>query len=482
MIKKITLAIITTILFTTTVAFASSDNILKTGFADIVEPIMPAVVNISTTYKDNHELDRYVQLFQRFGLFPGLEGEDPFGMLPGIQGEEKPDLPKRISLGSGFIIDPAGYIVTNYHVIEETGEITVKLNNDKQLKAKIIGVDPKTDLALLKVEDGAPLPFVKFGDSDKIRVGDWVIAIGNSFGLGNSVTAGIVSARARDIDKEGLVDDFIQTDAAINQGNSGGLMLNIEGEVVGVNTAIFSRSGDNAGIGFAIPATTAKVIIDQLQKTGKIKRGWLGVSVQPITPDMLEGFGLKEAKGSIIAEISKDSPAQKAGLHKGDIILQLGGKDITTTKKLQKIVAEAEIGKSLDVVILRKNKKTTLPVIIEALQEMTSSYETKPLSAEEPLEIVSGVVVQQLNQKTREILHLNVSVGGVIVKDLKRHSPWARKGLYKHDIIMECNQTPVTTPLELKQMIVEAQKTGKQHVVLLVLRKNKTFFISMPVK
>ncbi|HJS32758.1 MAG TPA: Do family serine endopeptidase, partial [Alphaproteobacteria bacterium] len=314
------------------------------GFADLAERLLPAVVNISTTQTVRQDRN------QQQGPQQGPQGERRRGpevpqFPPGSPFEEffreffdrqgRPDAPPRRtqSLGSGFVIDSTGYVVTNNHVIAEADEIKVILHDDTQLAAKVIGRDPKTDLAVLKVEPSKPLTAVKFGNSDQTRVGDWVVAIGNPFGLGGTVTAGIVSARARDINA-GPYDDFIQTDASINRGNSGGPMFNLAGEIIGINTAIYSPSGGSVGIGFAIPANLAKPVIDQLRVSGKVRRGWLGVQIQSVTDEIAESLGLNKARGALVARVTENSPAAKGKIESGDVILKFDGKDVTEMRRL----------------------------------------------------------------------------------------------------------------------------------------------------
>src|SRR5689334_9599369 len=325
------------------------------SFADLVDQVLPAVVNVSSTQKvqQNQQMQDLDEMFREF--------------LDRREGQPDQQKPRgNTSLGSGFIIDPAGYIVTNNHVIEDAEEIMVLTHDNEELKATIVGRDEKTDLALLKVDAKHPLPAVKWGDSEAMRIGDWVMAIGNPFGLGGSVTAGIVSARQRDINS-GPYDDYIQTDASINRGNSGGPMFNMDGEVVGINTAIYSPSGGSVGIGFAIPSNLAKPIIGQIKEFGKPKRGWLGVRIQTVSPELAEGLRLPQPKGALVASVTKDGPADKAGIKQGDVVLKFDGKEITQMRGLPRIVAETETGKTADVVIWRKGAEMSLKVKVGEL-------------------------------------------------------------------------------------------------------------------
>lgn len=326
------------------------------GYADIVEPLLPAVVNISVVgqknfsnkqsfhFPDDPQFEEFNKLFEHFGNIPEEYEESDANLKP-------------MSSGSGFIISPEGYIVTNYHVIDEAEKIMVTLSNDEKMEARLIGFDNRTDLALLKIDSKKPLSFVKFGNSDENRVGDAIIAIGNPFGFGGTVTSGIISSQARDISTSAtnIIDNFIQTDAAINRGNSGGPMFNMKGEVIGINFAIISPTGNNIGIGFAVPSSIAKPIIEQLMKDGKVHHGWIGVAVQS-TDEISESLGLKEGVGALVSNIAKDGPAEKAGIQIGDIILKFNGKDITNYRKLSRIVASTPIGQKVEIELMSKGK------------------------------------------------------------------------------------------------------------------------------
>jgi len=318
------------------------------SFADLAKELLPTVVNIST--KQNNE-DR-----------PGGSFEEFFEDF----GQGRP--PQASALGSGFIIDTDGYVVTNAHVVAGADEIIVRLSDDTQLVANLIGSDERTDLALLKVENDRPLPAAQWGDSDGARIGDWVMAIGNPFGLGGTVTAGIVSARSRDI-RSGPYDDFIQTDAAINRGNSGGPLFNMDGQVIGVNSAIFSPSGGSVGIGFAIPSQMARNVINQLRKHGEVRRGWLGVRIQRVTPELAEGLRLGEARGALVASVTPEGPAQKAGIQQGDVILEFNDREVPESNKLPRMVAETPIGSEVPVTLWRKGEEVTVNAVLGALNE-----------------------------------------------------------------------------------------------------------------
>jgi len=457
------------------------------GFADIVEKLMPAVVNISTTQKmtakntapSTEALPRFPKgsPFEDFNDF-----FDKFGNQ-GLDGEDGTGSHKIVSLGSGFVIDPSGYIVTNNHVIAEADEITVTFSNDLQMKAKIIGSDTKTDLALLKVDTKKPLPFVKFGNSDKSRVGDWIVAIGNPFGLGGTVTSGIISARARDINA-GPFDDFIQTDAPINKGNSGGPMFNMAGEVVGINTAIYSPSGGSVGIGFATPSSLAKPVIDMLRQGKKIHRGWLGVKIQSITEDIAESLGLSEDKGALVVDVTKASPADKAGILTGDIILVFDGKEVAAMRKLPRIVAETPVGKKVDVVLLRKDTKQTVSVVLgeqNEKEEVQASANTENSTKPQPSKVILGMNLSPLTTELRNSYNIAADIKGVVITALGKSSEAAQRGLQVGDVLIGVNHDAVTSIEQLSRLVTQAKKEGHKSVLLLINRAGTAQFVPLPL-
>lgn len=460
-------------------------------FADTVQVLMPAVVNISTTQKlSSPPLQQNVPMPQ---FPPGSPFEEfnelfeKFGKQGNNDGEEGGDGKKAISLGSGFIIDPSGYIVTNNHVIAEAEEISITLSDDTQLKAKVIGRDSKTDLALLKVEPPKPLPSVKFGDSDKSRVGEWVIAIGNPFGLGGTVTAGIISARARDINA-GPFDDFIQTDASINKGNSGGPMFNTNGEVIGVNTAIYSPSGGSVGIGFATPANMAKPVIEELRKNGRIKRAWLGVKIQNISSDIADSLGLKEDKGALVAEVNTGSPAAKAGIEVGDVILSFDGKEIAAMRKLPRIVADTPIGKTVDVELLRKGTKkqvrVTLAELTEKVEEQQAGLKNgngAPSANATTNTDFLGITLAKLTQELRSRYSVPAELNGLLVLKVKKTSEAGARGVQAGDVLQAVNQTTVTELKQVEAAVKAAKAEGKKSVLLLINRRGDTQFVPLPI-
>jgi serine protease Do len=371
---------------------------------------------------------------------------------------------KQKSLGSGFIIDREGYILTNNHVVEKASSIKVKLSDEKEYDAKIIGRDPKTDIALIKIDVNHELPSATFGDSNKLEVGDWVVAIGNPFGLEHTVTAGIVSAKGRVIGA-GPYDDFIQTDASINPGNSGGPLLNLKGEVVGINTAIIS-SGQ--GIGFAIPINVVQDLLSQLKSKGKIARGWLGVVIQKITPEIAKSFKLKEAEGALVSDVMEDGPAEKAGIKRGDVIISYDGKNIKDSEMLPRVVAATEIGKKAKVGIIRDGKPLVIEVAIGELPEEGLKASKKP-----EVEKDFGLVVQDITPEIAK--HLNLKDRrGVIATDVVPGSPAGDADIRSGDIIKEISRKPIQNMADFKAAIRNVNI--KEGIVMLIKRENTTFY------
>ncbi len=452
------------------------------GFADLAATLSPAVVNVSSSQTTHQTADRgpsvpdmpfppgspFEQFFKDF-----LDRNRPGGP----QGRRNPDAPEggghAVSLGSGFIIDPAGYIVTNNHVIDGADEISVTLTDNTTLKAKLVGKDERMDLALLKVDTDKKLAAVPFGDSDTGRVGDWVLAIGNPFGLGGSVTAGIISARGRDI-HQGTYDDFIQTDAAINRGNSGGPLFNMKGEVIGINTAIYSPSGGSVGIGFSIPSNLAKTVVMQLREYGHARRGFLGVSIQPVTPDIADSLGLKDPSGALVGRVTEAGPADKAGIKGGDIILKFNGQDVKDVRTLQRVVAETPIGKQVPVTLWRDAKETTVQAAVgelpEDIQTASATPDEKPKPKPNPAVAIAGLGAKlaPITDEARAQFKLGADQKGVVVTDVDTDGFGASRGLKPGDVIVEVQQQSVSTPKEVLDLMDKYRKMSRKTVLMLV--------------
>jgi serine protease Do len=433
--------------------------------ADIAEGLQDTVVNISTTQTLKGQPETGPN-------GPGPEGS-PFEEFfeDFFDGEGGNGLSRKVSsLGSGFVVDSSGLVVTNNHVIEGADEIIVNFTDGTSLKVvKILGHDPKTDLALLKVEPEKPLKAASFGDSSKLRVGDWVMAIGNPFGLGGSVTVGIISATRRDINA-GPYDDFLQTDAAINRGNSGGPLFNMDGQVIGVNTAIISPSGGSIGIGFALPSNSAVHVIDQLKQFGETRRGWLGVHVQNVTQEIAEGLGLPEPKGALVAKVTPKSPAATAGIQPRDVIVKFDGQPVDTMRSLPRAVAATAIGKSVDVELLRNGRVMTVTATVGRLSEdedveLEDKFEPAPETDREDL---LGLSLEPLTDTLRERYRIKRSVAGVVIVDVDPKSAAAQKGVKPGDVIVEVTQEKVRRPQDVKARLSAVKKSGRPSVLLLL--------------
>jgi serine protease Do len=435
------------------------------SFADLAQTTSPSVVNISTTKKVRGG-GRVFDFFR--GPRDRRNPMDDF--FEKFFGDEMPQQRqyKQKSLGSGVIIDADGHILTNNHVVEDADEIKVLLTNNKEFDAKVIGRDSKTDLALIKIKSGKGLPPIKLGNSDELRVGDWVVAIGNPFGLDHTVTAGIVSAKGRVIGA-GPYDNFIQTDASINPGNSGGPLINLKGEVVGINTAIFAQG---QGIGFAIPINTAKELISQLKEKGKVTRGWIGVMIQKVTPDLAKSFDLKDESGALIGDVSQGGPSDKAGIKAGDIIIEFDGKTIKEMNDLPRLVAAVPVGKVVEVKVLREGKPQVFKVQVQELDDKqiaSSRSQTK-----ESL----GLAVQELTPELARRFRMDYEPGILIVQ-VREGSPAEEAGVQEGDIIKEVNRKPVKD-LKTYNHLVSSAKKGA-NVLLRIKRGGMNLFISLPV-
>jgi serine protease Do len=447
------------------------------GIADVAEKVIDAVVNISTSQTVEAKGGG-----EGRGTMPQLPPGSPFEEFfddffknrhGGPGGPKGGDLQphKTNSLGSGFIVDTSGIVVTNNHVIADADEISIIMNDGSKFKAEIVGVDKKTDLAVLKFKPTKPLVAVKFGDSDKLRLGEWVIAIGNPFSLGGTVTAGIVSARNRDINS-GPYDSYIQTDAAINRGNSGGPLFNLDGEVIGVNTLIISPSGGSIGIGFAVPSKTVAGVVDQLRQFGELRRGWLGVRIQTVTDEIAESLNIKPARGALIAGIDDKGPAKPAGIEPGDVIVTFDGKDIKEPKDLSRVVADTAVGKEVDVVIIRKGAEQTLKVTLGRLADGDKTVQTAAKTqepAEKPVtQKALGLDLASLSKDLRSRYKIKDSVKGVIITNVDTPSDAADKRLSAGEVIVEVAQEAVSNAADVKKRVDQLKKDGKKSVLLLV--------------
>ena len=460
----VTAAMVLPALSTSSVA-RGPDNI-----SDVAEKVIDAVVNISTSQKVEArntpmpQLPNDPQLDELFRDFFNRRGQgDPQNRDRG---------PRRVnSLGSGFIIDPAGIVVTNNHVIADADEVTVILNDGSRLKAEIIGKDQKTDIALLKVKPDKPLKAVKFGDSEKLRLGEWVIAIGNPFSLGGTVTAGIVSARNRDINS-GPYDNYIQTDAAINRGNSGGPLFNLDGEVVGINTAIISPSGGSIGIGFAVPSKTAMPVLEQLKQFGETRRGWLGVRIQQVTDEIAESLKISPPRGALVAGVDDKGPAKPAGIEPGDVIVKFDGKDIKEMRDLPRAVADTPVGKQTPVIIIRKGKEETKSVTLGRLEdgEKLAVADAKGDSAPDKSVVKKtlGIELANMSDDLRKRYKIKDTVKGVVITGVDASSPAADKRLAAGDVIVEIAQEAVANADDLQAKIDKLKKDGRKSALLLV--------------
>ena len=482
---------------------------LVEGFSSIVKAVTPAVVNIQVTQGERVRGPRDPRRRDHEGP-PGRPGPGPgpgpgpfggpppgpFGGPPGGPGpfgppgdQDEPDMgppggPPRpeMSGGSGVIIDPTGYIVTNNHVVDRASDIKVFLHDKREYSAKVIGTDPKTDLAVVKI-DGKDLPHLKWGDYDRLQVGDIVLAVGSPFGLSQTVTMGIISALGRG--NVGIADyeDFIQTDASINPGNSGGALVNLKGELIGINTAIFSRTGGNEGIGFAVPVSIARMISDSLVKTGKVVRGWLGVGIQEITPDLAKAFKVKEQRGALVSDVNEHGPALKAGLQRGDVIVEFDGKAVQGISELRNRVAATAIGTNVKLKVMRDGQEKALTIHIDerpsdAMLARGSEPGSPPEATEPrkgPLNVLSDLRIKPLDEEGRAQYNIGPKTGGVLVAHVQAGSPAEQAGLQRGDVIQEINRQPVTSVKDYEAAAGKIKK--EENAVLLVSRQGSSIFI-----
>ena len=446
--------------------------------ADLAEGLLPAVVNISTsqTIKRSSGARRAPRPRVPDGA-PFQEFFDDFFKGPGeSEGQPGPRTRKVQSLGSGFVIDPSGIVITNNHVIEGADEITVNFPDGTKLKATLIGTDKKTDIAVLQINTGKKLKSVKFGDSRKSRIGDWVMAIGNPFGLGGTVTLGIISAINRDI-RSGPYDNFIQTDASINRGNSGGPLFNMDGDVIGINTAIISPSGGSIGIGFSIPADLAQSVISQLREFGETRRGWLGVRIQPVTDDISESIGMTGTQGALVAGVTNNGPADKSKIQPGDVILRFDGRPIVKMRDLPRIVADSPVGKAVDVIVMRNGEEKTIPVVLGRLEdgEKIAANERSGNDSDKntnPPSKILGMELGDLTEQARKQFKISDDVQGVVITQVDPNSSAAEKGVRVGDVISEIAQESVKTVEDVSKQIAALKKQGRQTALLLIASSN----------
>ena len=448
------------------------------SFADLVDEISPAVVNITTT----KEIESSGSLLPE--IPKGSPLEDLFRNLPNQNGlNGSPKRRRTSALGSGFIISETGLVVTNNHVIEQADEILIELFSGEELKATLVGTDPKTDIALLKVEYDKPLSFVKFGNSDLARVGDWVMAVGNPLGQGFSVSAGIISARNRAL--RGSYDDFIQTDAAINRGNSGGPLFNMEGEVLGVNTAIISPNGGSIGIGFSMASNVVSKVVDQLEKYGETRRGWLGVSIQDVSDDIAVAKDLESTDGALVTN-TPDGPAKNAGVKVADVIISFDNQLIKNTRALVKIVGATEVGKIVKITVMRNGEKKVLEVTVghrEQVEASLANDSSMKQNLDEPLETeVGGMVVSSLTKEWKDALKLEPETTGVVVISVEDDSTASEKGILAGDLIIEANQKKVSDIKQFNDSLNITKNSGKPSILLLIRRNGNQRFLALPIK
>ncbi|UVC14174.1 Do family serine endopeptidase [Mesorhizobium onobrychidis] len=455
------------------------------SFADVVERVSPAVVSVRVKAKiestaddgsdlpdgfgnlpDDPQLRRFFREFRGFGDQDGQDGMRRFGR------RDHNRQPRPVAQGSGFFISEDGYLVTNNHVVGDGSSFTVVMHDGKELDAKLVGTDPRTDLAVLKVEGDGKFTYVDFADDSKVRVGDWVVAVGNPFGLGGTVTAGIVSARGRDIGA-GPYDDFIQIDASVNRGNSGGPTFNLNGQVVGINTAIFSPSGGSVGIAFDIPASTAKAVVQDLMKNGSVQRGWLGVEIQPVTSEIAESLGLKSDKGALVSSAQDDGPGKKAGISAGDVITQVDGKDVASPRELARLIGAYQPGKPVDVTVWRDGKSETVKVDLGKLpsSDKQASVEQQP-SAPPTADTLAdlGLTVTRSDDGK-----------GLVVTDVDPDSDAADRGIQPGDIITSVNSTEVNGADDVAKAMADAMKSGRKSVLMQISRDDSNRFVALPV-
>jgi serine protease Do len=456
------------------------------SFAPLVQEVLPAVVNVAAVEHPNKtaggfEATPTVERARAETAGSALSSSALGQALRQFLEQQRRDESKLpgLALGSGFVIDPRGYIVTDDHVLEDAAAITVTFHDGTQHSARIVGRDALTDLALLKIDAPQPLPYVRWGDSDSARVGDWVLAIGNPFGLDDTVSSGIISARSRDI-HSGPYDDFLQIDAAINRGNSGGPTFNLDGAVIGINTAIYSPNGGSVGIGFAIPANLARPVVEQLEANGRVERGWLGIEIQPMSPEMARSFGLANATGALVAGVSGGGPAARAGFEQGDVILSVNGHDIERMRDLPFAVAAMPVGQSVEVAIWRQNRRIVLRAVIEEMPASPekTAFDRNAGEAPHAASATAGLKLAALTPRRRSSLRIGAGVSGVVVTAIGEDSPFAGTDLLPGDVIQSINRQSVVSPADALAELERAAAGGK-NVLLLINRRGSSHFLAM---
>ena len=461
------------------------------SFAPLVKKVLPAVVNISVTEKpgtdqasaqmpEGFQGSPFDDFLRRFFDERGGRGQampHPFGGGPNDEGSGS----GRIALGSGFIIDPSGLVVTNNHVVGEAAKVSVTLQDNSKYTAKIIGRDTRTDIAVLQIKADKPLPYVSFGDSNAAQIGDWVVAVGNPFGLGGSVTTGIISARGRDI-HAGQFDDFLQIDAPINRGNSGGPTFNLQGQVIGINTAIYSPNGGSVGIGFAVPSSVAKTVVEQIEQHGKVSRGWLGVQIQEMTPAIAASLGLQGQRGALIAAVTANSPGAEAGLKQGDVVLSFNGTEITQLRDLPRSVSAVKPGSTATMTVWRNGQKTELQAKIGEAPEnprVASAGAGNSGPSDEDRAQAAGLHFAPLTPDLRRELRLGRDVNGVVITSVDDGSAGDALGLATGDVVLSINQQPVSSPQDAAQKLKEAAGSPRKSALLLLNRHGVTRYVGL---
>lgn len=454
---------------------AASGHGVPESFAELAETLTPAVVSVSI------EAQRAASSSQRLPGFPqGSPFDRFFERFFERYGGEMPRESRPASLGSGFIVDASGHVVTNAHVVEGAERIAIRLDDGSEHRAATVGIDPKTDIALLKIEADGPFPFVSFGDSDAVRVGDWAIAIGNPFGFGSTVTAGIISARQRDINA-GPYDEFLQTDAPINRGNSGGPLFNMEGDVIGVNTAIYSPSGGSVGIGFAVPANITGRVVDQLMEFGRTRRGWLGVRIQPITPELAEALNLASEEGALVAMVMEGSPAAAAGLEAGDVIVRFDGAAVSEMRELPRAVALAEVGREVEVVAVRGGEEVFFKVVLGELEEAEERLAEGGAAPEraDGSGVLLGMAIAPVTGEAARRFNLAEGARGLIVTEVMADGPAAAAGIRPGDLVLDVARRPVASVQEMRDLVAAAREAGMRALVIRVEREGSPLFLAV---